>query len=167
MAPTTLRDFRETDLDRLVALANDEEVSRYLMHTFPFPYTRADGEWWISTGSTQPGTITRAIENDGQLAGGVGIKLQTGWRSHLGEIGYWVARSYWRQGVGKAALEQMTEYGFSERGFEKLYAPVLGPNVASMKLLTKCGYVLEGILRSEVRKHGRSYDLHLFARYRP
>ncbi len=167
MPSTTLREFRASDLDRLVALANDEQVSRYLMDTFPYPYTAADADWWISTGSKSRDTIVRAIDLDGRLAGGVGIKLQSGWRSHLGEIGYWVGRVLWRQGIGSAALSQMTDLGFSLYGFDKLYAPVMGPNAASMNLLTRCGYVLEGVLKNEVRKHGRLFDIHQFARYRP
>jgi RimJ/RimL family protein N-acetyltransferase len=44
----TLREYADSDLERLAALANNENVSRYLIYTFPHPYTRADAEWWIS-----------------------------------------------------------------------------------------------------------------------
>jgi len=40
------------------------------------------------------GAITRVIEYDGLLAGPVGITPQSGWRDHLGEIGYWLGRQY-------------------------------------------------------------------------
>ena len=136
------------------------------MDTFPYPYTQADAEWWISTGSRLPGVIVRAIDVDGKLAGGVGIKLQSGWRSHLGEVGYWVGRSLWRQGIGGAAVTQVTDLGFNQHGFDKLYAPVMGPNSASMALLTRCGYVREAIMKNEVKKNGRLFDIHQFARYR-
>ena len=161
-----LREYAASDLDRLVQLANNENVSRYLVSTFPYPYTRADAEWWIGTGSKQNGAITRVIEYQGLLAGSVGITPQSGWRDHLGEIGYWVAEDFWGQGVATAALRQMTEYAFDSRGFRKLYAPVLAPNIASMKVLEKCGYEREAILKNDVQKGGSYFDIHQFARQR-
>jgi ribosomal-protein-alanine N-acetyltransferase len=161
-----LREYTDSDLERLVHLANNENVSRYLVYTFPYPYTTADAEWWIATGSKQNGAITRVIEYKGLFVGSVGITPQSGWREHLGEIGYWVGEDYWGKGIATAALRQMTEYGFKSRNFLKLFAPVLAPNVASMKVLEKCGYQLEGILKGEVQKGGIYFDTHRFARHR-
>jgi len=162
-----LREYSQTDLDTLVVLANNENVSRYLVYTFPYPYTKTDGEWWIATGSKQNGAITRAIEHRGRLVGSVGIRPQSGWRDHLGEIGYWVGEEHWGRGIASAALDQMTRYGFDTLGFRKLYAPVLAPNTASMRVLAKCGYAPEAILKAEVKKDGHYFDIHQFARHCP
>jgi RimJ/RimL family protein N-acetyltransferase len=160
----TLREFFISDRERLVSLANDEAVSRYLVHTFPYPYTDADAEWWIGTGSKQNGAITRVIEYHGVFVGSVGISPQGGWRDHVGEIGYWVGREHWGKGIASSALQQMTEHGFADLRLKKLSAGVLAPNTPSMHVLRKCGYELEGVLKSEVRKNGRYFDLHQFAR---
>jgi [ribosomal protein S5]-alanine N-acetyltransferase len=162
----TLREYADSDLESLVRLANNENVSRYLVYTFPFPYTTADAEWWIRVGSHQNGAITRVIEYQGLFVGSVAITPQSGWREHLGEIGYWVAEEYWGKGIATVALRQMTEYGFNSRNFRKLFAPVLAPNIASMRVLEKCGYQLEGILKGEVQKGGIYFDTHRFARHR-
>jgi ribosomal-protein-alanine N-acetyltransferase len=161
-----LREYADSDLERLVNLANNENVSRYLVYTFPYPYTRDDAEWWIGTGSKQNGAITRVIEYQGLFVGSVGITPQSGWREHLGEIGYWVAEDYWGKGIATTALHQMTDYGFKTRNFRKLNAPVLAPNIASMRVLEKCGYELEGILKGEVKKRGTYFDIHHFAQHR-
>lgn len=162
-----LREYTVADLDRLVALANNKQVSQYLMDTFPHPYTRAAGEWWITVGSTENGAMTRVIDHQGQLVGSVGISPQSGWRQHLGEIGYWIGGEHWGKGFATEALAQRTEYGFANRHFDKLYAPVLAPNRASMRVLEKCGYTAEAVLKSEVKKEGRVFDLHRYARHRP
>jgi [ribosomal protein S5]-alanine N-acetyltransferase len=159
-----LRELLPTDRDRLVSLANDEKVSRYLVYTFPYPYTKTDAEWWINVGSKENGATTRVITFRGELVGLVGITPQNGWRAHLGEIGYWVGNEYWGKGIATSALKQMTDYGFVSLRLKKLYAPVLAPNVASMRVVAKCGYELEGILKSEVQKTGRFYDIHHFAK---
>jgi ribosomal-protein-alanine N-acetyltransferase len=160
-----LREHAGSDLDQLIRLANNERVSRYLRDTFPHPYTRADGEWWLRSGSTENGAITRVIEYQGHFVGCIGIKPQRGWRAHLAEIGYWVGEEYWGRGIGAAALSQMTIEGFA-LSFRKLYAPVMAPNIASMRILAKCGYGCEAVMKDEVMKHGLPHDIHQFARLR-
>src|ERR1700730_9662166 len=159
-----LRELVPSDLDRLVSLANNEDVSLYLMYTFPYPYTKADGEWWINIGSKQLGATARVIEYRGEFSGLVGITSQSGCRDDLWGISFWECTAYWRKRLSTSALRQMTDYGFANLQLRKLYAPVLAPNVASMRVLAKCGYELEGVLKSEVKKNGRYFDIHRFAR---
>jgi RimJ/RimL family protein N-acetyltransferase len=161
-----LREYTDADVDRLAALANNENVSRYLVYTFPYPYTKSDAEWWIGTGSKQHDATTRVIEYQGLFVGSVGITRQIGWRSHLGEIGYWVAEDHWGKGIASEALRQMTDYGFNILQLRKLYAPVLFPNAASMKVLAKCGYTREAVLHAEVQKAGVYFDIHQYSRQR-
>lgn len=69
----TLRDYADSDIDSLLALANNKQVSRFLVDTFPYPYTRADAEWWISEGVKAEGDVIKVIEYKGQFVGSVGI----------------------------------------------------------------------------------------------
>ncbi len=160
---TLLRAYRSDDIDALTAIANNERVSRYLIDTFPYPYTREDASWWIDSGAAQHGAITRAIEHDGRLVGTIGVAPQHGWRAHIAEIGYWLGEHYWGRGIASDALRLMSQHAFEELGYRKLIAPVLAPNGASMRVLEKCGYTKEGILKEEVCKHDRYYDIHLYA----
>jgi [ribosomal protein S5]-alanine N-acetyltransferase len=159
----TLRDYIRADINRLVELANNKNVSRYLVDTFPFPYTKPDAEYWIETGCSENGNIVKVIEYQGEFVGSVGIKPQTGWKSHVAEIGYWVAESYWGKGIASSALGMMTEIALEKLQNRKLFAPVFAPNIASMRVLEKCGYGLEGILRQDVFKDGQYFDIHHYA----
>ena len=47
----TLRDYQRSDIDRLATLANNKRVSQYMVDTFPFPYSKADAEFWVSEGA--------------------------------------------------------------------------------------------------------------------
>jgi [ribosomal protein S5]-alanine N-acetyltransferase len=162
----SLRDYTSTDVERLLELANNKLVSRYLVDTFPYPYTRADAAWWINIGSKEKGVTTKVIEHHGEFVGSVGIKAQSGWRQHVAEIGYWLGEPYWGKGITTSALQEMTNCAFS-LGYRKLYAPVLATNAASMRVLEKCGYRLEGILKSEVLKNGQYFDIHHYAKCHP
>lgn len=159
----TLRDYANSDIEALVALANNKLVSRFLVDTFPYPYTRADAEWWVSKGVKAERDVTKAIEYNGQFVGSVGIGRKTGWRDHLAEIGYWLGEPFWGKGIATQAVHQMTEYAFSDLKLQKLYALILAPNRTSMRVVEKCGYELEGVLKREVFKDGKYYDVHYFA----
>lgn len=160
-----LRDYSIADADRFAELASNENVSRYLIYTFPYPYTKQDAEWWIKTGSKANNSVTKAIEYRGELVGTVGITPQTGWKDHSAEIGYWVGEEYWGKGIATEALCRMTDLVFSTMKYKKLFAPVLGPNNASMRVLEKCGYSLEGILKHEVFKWGTYFDGYYYAKF--
>ncbi len=59
----------------------------------------------------------------------------------------------------------MNDLAFSTLKYKKLFAPVLGPNKASMRVLEKCGYSLEGVLKHEVFKGGDYFDGHYYAKF--
>ncbi|MEM9383932.1 MAG: GNAT family protein [Pseudomonadota bacterium] len=162
-----LRPYRESDVQRLAALANNLRVSRYLIDTFPYPYTQKDASWWIGEGAHANQAIARAIVIGDQLVGSVGLTPQQGWRSHIAEIGYWIGEPYWGRGIATWALSTMTREAFEERGYRRLIAPVLAPNAASAHVLEKCGYRLEGTLTEEVFKLGEFHDILHYARNAP
>ncbi|MEM8543741.1 MAG: GNAT family protein [Cyanobacteria bacterium P01_H01_bin.119] len=161
----TLRQYQISDAERLAAIANNPNVARYLSASFPHPYTLEDARWWIKTGSTAGGGISKAIEYQGKLVGGVGIAPLTGWQSHVAEIGYWLGEAYWGQGIATKAVKQISEFAFQELGYQKLYGRVYTYNEASMAVLKKCGYQLEAILKSEICRDGQYLDVHRFSRW--
>jgi RimJ/RimL family protein N-acetyltransferase len=161
-----LRDYHSTDAPRLVELANNENVSRFLVYTFPYPYTMDDAVWWITTGSHCNGAKTKVIEYDGAFAGSVGVTPQVGWKSHTAEIGYWLGEEFWGRGIATQVMKQMTEEAFAEGALKKLFAPVMAPNLASARVLEKSGFHLEGVFKNEVIKNGQMYDIHHYARLR-
>lgn len=161
-----LRDYELYDIDRLVHLAGNESVSRFLTGSFPCPYTRTDAERWINKGSRLGHSMAKVIECDGEFVGGIGIQPQSGWKQHMAEVGYWVGEEYWGRGIAPEALAAITDTAFSCLGYKKLFAQVLGPNETSMRVLEKCGYRLEGVLEYEVFKSGQFFDVYQYARYR-
>ena len=146
----TLRPYRVGDEERLVAFANDAEVSRYLSRRFPFPYTVDDARGWIATASRQEPVDDYVIVVDGELAGGVGIRPHDLERSGVAEFGYWLGRAYWSRGIATRAARMLVAQAFATRDLRRLEAMVFAPNVASARVLEKCGFVREGTMRGAV-----------------
>lgn len=161
----TLRKFHPGDVDSLVALLNNENVTRYLSSRIPSPYSEDDARWWISTGS-KSGFI-KAISVGEDLVGCVGAEPGIYEESRTAEIGYWIGEPYWGSGYATSAVQQLTGDIFSNTDIVRLFAPVFSPNQASMRVLEKCGYELEGVFRKGCYKNGQYYDKHIFSRVQP
>ena len=157
-----LRGFKEEDIAQLTHILNDAEVSKYLSTKIPQPYTKQDAHWWINAGSKTG--IIKAISKQGLLIGCIGVNRGQFEYERCGEIGYWLAKDSWRQGITKTAIQQMTDFVFSNTNIERIYASVFSENKASMALLLKSGFAQEGILRRAIYKNGQFYDNHIFAK---
>lgn len=159
-----LRSWRDDDIERLAEIANDADVARYMADRFPHPYTFEDAQWWVCLQRGLMAVNNFAIEVDGQLAGGIGMDPLEGERRIAALFGYWLGRAYWGRGIATAACVAFTDYAMNKRGFVRLEAAVYGPNVASMRVLEKCGYSREGIMRKAIIKNGEVLDSHLYAK---
>lgn len=69
------------------------------------------------------------------------------------------------------ALAGFTGWVFGERGdngggkeveMKRLFAQVFAPHKASMRILEKCGYLTEGVLKGHAEKFGEVMDVHIF-----
>lgn len=154
----TLRLWRRGDEDSLVRHANDRGIWLNLRDGFPYPYTRADAEKWIEIASAPEPQTHFAIEVGGEAAGGIGFVLQDDIARVSAELGYWLGRPFWGRGVMSAAVRRATQHAFETFPLTHVYAMPFAHNTASIRVLEKCGYTREGVLRRHVVKDGVILD---------
>ena len=82
------------------------------------------------------------------------------------EIGYWLAEPLWNRGIVTEAVAAITERAFRELEVVRIQAAIYAWNPASMRVLEKCGYVREGVLKKSVWKDGNLVDSVMYARLR-
>ena len=80
------------------------------------------------------------------------------------ELGYTVAPSARGAGVAQQILALLTEWAFRERGIVRSTLVINIDNAASQKVAARCGYVLEGVMRSIYSRPGRRTDAGLWSR---
>ena len=156
-----LREFKEDDKAQLVHILNEPEVVKYLSSKIPKPYTMQDAQWWISTGSKIG--IVKAIECNGTLIGCIGADRGEFEYQRSAEIGYWIAKDYWRQGVATQAINELIPLIFKTTNIVRLFASVFSKNTASIRVLDKCGLQLEAIHKKAIYKDDKFYDNHVFS----
>jgi ribosomal-protein-alanine N-acetyltransferase len=133
----------------------------------PYPYSEADADRWlgrrIEAAESQGTEVTFAIrQDDGKLIGAVGADSFKPGASHRAEIGYWLARPFWGQGIMTDAVRAYVRYAFDELEVVRLTAHVFEFNVGSARVLEKNGFKLEGRLRKHFRKGERLHDAFYF-----
>ncbi len=158
-----LRQWRAEDAASLALHANDALVAQWLNDRFPHPYTLEDAHAFLAFALHQEHERIYAIEVNGEACGGVGVRPGEGVERQSAEIGYWLARAYWGEGVGTAAVRALIPHALRELSLYRLQARIFEGNVASTKLLERCGFVREAVLRRAAIKHGKLLDMHVYA----
>ena len=81
------------------------------------------------------------IRDRGTLVGFVKVtdKGELGW-----ELGYWTGKKFAGRGYMSKAAEALTDWAFYHLGTERVFATVHRENAASVRVLQKIGYNLEG-----------------------
>jgi RimJ/RimL family protein N-acetyltransferase len=144
--------------------ANDRRVWLTLRDRFPHPYTVGDAEAWIGVAGAQAPAWDFAIAVGDEAVGGIGLIPGQDVHRLSAELGYWLGQAFWGRGIATTAVRWITELAFGERGLLRVQAHVFEGNAASMRVLEKAGYQLEGILRRSVIKEGRILDQYLYAK---
>jgi ribosomal-protein-alanine N-acetyltransferase len=141
-----LREFMEDDVDSLFALDSDPEVMRYIANGEP--RTRDEIEQALNRVCAyyqkHPGFGIWLVElkETGEFIGWACLK-------HLGdtemiEVGYRLMKDAWNQGYATEAAATVIEYGFNEKGLDKIVAVAHPDNKASQRVLEKCGLQRNG-----------------------
>ena len=141
----TLRALRAEDAAELHRLVNDWEVARMLARV-PFPYPRALADEWIASTRSQIGAGTSwhlAIVRDGSLVGCVGLTTARDRPRHA-ELGYWVARRHWGQGIGPRAAGRLARWALANLDLDEIHASVLEENARSAAVLARIGFQEDG-----------------------
>jgi [ribosomal protein S5]-alanine N-acetyltransferase len=155
------------DAPEIPPIANDFLVARWMARRFPYPYTQEDADRWVVLASSDARRRHFAIVVDGILAGGAGVDPFAGERTGTAIFGYWLGRAHWGRGIGTDAAQTLSDHALQSGGLRRLEAHVFTQNVASVRVLEKCGFALEGTLRAlYVDRNGAVCDALMFGRVR-
>ncbi|MDX1906286.1 MAG: GNAT family N-acetyltransferase [Bacteroidia bacterium] len=139
-----LREFRPGDGAWLYVLNEDPDVLRY---TSDVPYGSVEvAETFVRNYDvyrTQGlGRWAMIRKDTGAAVGWCGLKYQPG--DPNPDLGYRLLKSAWGQGYATEAAQASINYGFGSLGVPRLIARVVPENLASVKVLRKCGFVRIG-----------------------
>lgn len=126
-----LRPVYEQDLPILFEYQNDPEANA--MAAFPARDLLAFQEHWRKIFQDES-VVAMSIVVDDCVVGNVGCWSQDKKRM----IGYWIGKKFWGKGIASEMLSQFLKIVLDR----PLFASVAKHNVASSRVLEKCGFLL-------------------------
>lgn len=134
-----LRPMKKEDAVPIFAMRSDPQVMRFIRAPVK---KRSEAENWVKLVSSRwanekIGFCSLIEKKSGNFLGWCGL-----WRlEETGEIevGYALAKEFWRQGYAAEAAEAFLEYGFEKLNLEKIVAVAHPENRASQRVMKKIG----------------------------
>lgn len=140
-----LRAPHTDDIDALAHLANNAAIAT-MVSRMPHPYTAADAADFVRR--TKEGAIGKCVyaitrADNGAFLGCCGLEADEQNERTL-EIGYWLGEPYWNQGYVTEAAHALVDMAFRARDIDQIDARVRVMNVASRRVIQKCGFQFQG-----------------------
>ncbi len=150
--PVTLREVTDADLPTLFAHQADPEAFRMAAVA---PRDKDDFiEHWAKVWRDTT-NLARAVVADGAVVGYVCSFEQGG---NL-QVGYWIGKDFWGRGLATQALAAFLPVETRR----PLHAHVAQDNIASVRVLEKCGFVRVGTEEAVSVRGGPAVDEYVYA----
>ena len=147
-----LRDVTEGDLQTLFEQQRDPAATRMAAFTAKDPADRvAFAAKWAEILGDESST-NRTILFGGQVAGSIGAFVAP-WSGKL-EVTYWIGREFWGKGIATKALAVFLR----AVTIRPLYARAAKDNIASLRVLEKCGFTIAGCERGFANARGEEVE---------
>lgn len=153
-----IRAFRSEDIDSMMRnWISDEDIQG--MYGEPAYKTREEVEKLLGTyiRNYQSGCYFRwgIFEKDSGECIGMIAYFLVDTHNNFGEIEYCIGKEFQGKGYATEACRAVIDYGFDRIGFNKVQICVRPANVASNKVIDKCGFTYEGTLRDYFHINGK------------
>ena len=137
-----LRPWQETDAEKLYEYAKDPDVGPPA--GWP-PHTSVENSREIIRNVLSAPETYAVCLKDGKPIGSVGLKLK-GYtdmtdRADECELGYWIGKSFWGQGLMPEAAEELLRYAFEELNMRAVWCGYYEGNKKSHRVQQKLGFV--------------------------
>lgn len=143
------------DVDDIVAQCQDPEFQRWT--TIPVPYHVSDAREFVQRVAKgwRAHLATFAIVHEGRFAGSVDLRLDGVGGA---EVGFGLAPWARGKGVMSRALRLVLAWGFELAGLEVVHWKAQVGNWPSRRVVTRCGFRMEGTVRGLLEQRGERRD---------
>lgn len=166
MENVIIREWRIMDASALAETLNHRRVLDCLRDGLNYPYTKNDAEKYINyaLSADKNKEFLYAIVYCGQVVGNIGATRCKNIHFRTAELGYYVNEKFWGRGIATAVVKLLSEKIFDGTDILRIFAEPFADNFASRRVLEKCGFALEGILKSNAVKNGIVRDMAMYAK---
>lgn len=155
-----LRAFAPGDAADLFAFRSDPEVQKY--DSDPPLRDLAEAEkvlQWITDDYAAKKALQWAVtlKEEGRVIGHLAFFFEPG-RWYNADLGYILARPYWRRGIASEAVRALLAFGFETLRLHRVNVDTRMDNLASLGLMRALGFQHEGARRECIRNEDGTYQ---------
>lgn len=146
-----IRPFTLNDVDDLYECCNDFEMVK-TNYGMAWPYTKEFAKQWIQMQEKDENSFKFAVclkDCPNKVIACVALQ-NIDKTAKRGEIGCWVARKNWGHGIAPEAMKTIINYGFKDLGLHSIFGRYFTSNLASGRIMEKCGMKYVGKIRDHV-----------------
>src|SRR3989339_522980 len=154
-----LREVKLSDVNEITKKINTLDVSRYL-GVVPYPYHLNDARWFVN----KCFELAIELKSENKIIGVISLTKVSNFHK-TANLGYWLAKDYWRKGLMKEACIELISFGFNKLKLRRLNVRAYKENVSSNSLIKKFGFNYEGtmIKSYKVKSTGKIHDENFYA----
>jgi RimJ/RimL family protein N-acetyltransferase len=153
------------DAEAIFQACQDPTVAEFTR--IPVPYTRVHANGFVRAAAQMLRAETGAhllitpADDTQRLLGSAGVTWDRS--RQAAEVGYWLARDARGRGVASRSVLLLARWAFQTLGVQRFQAMVDVRNAASQRVVARCGFQREGVLRSWDDRFGRRVDFVMFS----
>ena len=139
-----LRRWNENDAEDLYKYASDPDVGP--IAGWPVHQSIEESRDVIRNVLSSKEAYAVCLKEDGKAIGAIELKLNGGLRNDLAagddecEVGYWLGKPFWGQGIMPEAAKEMLRHAFEDLSMQKVWAGYYEGNTKSRRVQEKCGF---------------------------
>ncbi len=160
-----LREYQKMDWEWVHQYAKQESI---LIYEAWGPNTEDDTKAFIEQSIKERKEVPRrafelgiVLKNNKQLIGGCGFRINVN-NKKRGNFGYIINPTYWNKGYATEASKGLLDFMITNHAISEIEATCDVLNLASKRVLEKCGLQKKKLIEKDVEMKGRFRDTFVF-----
>lgn len=161
-----LRAFTINDVDAVFDnWANDDDICKYMRwtkHKSKEETKKIVSKWIDSYREKSHYRWAIVLKKSDEPMGAIGLFVVNE-NDLCGDVGYYVSKKYWGQGIMTEALKAVLAFAFDTVGFNRIETCHSVNNPASGRVMQKCGMTFEGLARQKYKSNCGFEDSNMYS----
>ena len=151
-----IRPLHKSDADSIVKYINDAQIHRNTTN-IPYPYSEKDAKTFLTDSPKHwsAGSAYRfGIVINHEVVGCCSLE-KINQKDCNAELGYWLGRPFWGQGIMSRVTKAVVAFGFNQLKLHKIIVKHQETNKSSQRIIEKLGFMYEGTERESHLRDGK------------
>ena len=162
-----LRQFIASDLENVYKGLSDPEIIKYYGVSYKtLEDTKAQMQFFVDLEKEGTGIWWAVCSLDNKTFYGAGGLNSLNKVHKKAEIGFWLLKEFWGQGIMTEVMPIICNYGFDNLELHRIEGLVETDNLTCKKAMKKLDFKLEGTMKDCEVKNGKFISLDIYAKFK-